>query len=59
VSKVVINVEYVFEVKDPKAAGLMVDLAMKQGPTFGSDNWSLWEFNPTETVVSAVISDGK
>jgi hypothetical protein len=59
VSKLVINVEYVIEVKDPKAAGLMKDLAMKEGVTFGSDNWSIWEFNPDETVVSAVISDGK
>lgn len=51
----VITVEYRLDVGDEKIARFMSDLAEKHGVTLGSDNYSIWEWSPTEKVTSTEV----
>lgn len=51
----VVTVEYRVELPDSKVANFMADLAKRHGPTLGSENYSIWEWNPAEKVISAEV----
>lgn len=50
-TKVVITVQYTLDAGSAKSAGLLADLAKQHGTNFGSDNYTLWDFNPEEEVI--------
>lgn len=51
----IITVEYKIELPDGLVARFLADLAKRHGTTLGSENYSIWEWNPDEKVVSAEV----
>lgn len=56
--KVIVSVDFAFTVKDDKAATLLAALIKESGTGFGlSDaSWSIWDFDPAETVTDVTTA---